>query len=290
MRPLTRLRGGSLPSADLLLPAGFITLLILLAVLAPWISPADPLAQTGNRLLAPGEAGHLLGTDQFGRDILSRLLHGARADLFISIGATALATVLGTVLGLVGGYFRGFFAGLTMRSIEVVLAFPPIVLALLVVTLFGPGAATLVLAMGVLFAPAFARITYGQVLSMRNREFVQASRVLGASDSRLIFRVVLPNVLGPIFVQVSLTLAAALLLESGLSYLGLGVVPPTPSWGGMVAEAQPLGTVQPSFLIITCSVLVLTVLAFSLLGDAFNKHLDPRRSSRVDVSAKSVGV
>ncbi|MFI2652600.1 ABC transporter permease [Micromonospora fulviviridis] len=269
-------RGNRRAAAGILAPAVFLAALILVALLSPWIAPYDPLAQGPDKLAGLG-SGHLLGTDQFGRDILSRLIYGARADLVVSVGATAAAAVAGTTVGLVGGFFRGFVSGLSMRSMEVLLAFPPIVLALLVVALFGPGTLTLILTMGILFMPNFARITYGQVLSVRQRDFVTASRGLGAGPGWLLFRVVLPNVIGPLLVQVSLTLAAAMLLESGLSYLGLGVVPPTPSWGSMIAEAQNLGLDNPGFLIISCLVVIVTVLAFSLLGDALDRHLDPRR-------------
>ncbi|WP_433606134.1 ABC transporter permease [Dactylosporangium sp. CA-139114] len=270
-------RGGSFLGSTV--PAVFLAVLVLVALLAPWVAPVDPLAQGPDKLVGPG-AHHLLGTDQFGRDILSRLLYGARADLVVSVGATAVAAVLGTTFGLVGGFFRGFIGGLSMRATEVVLAFPPIVLALLVVALFGPGTATLIITMGILFTPTFARVTYGQVLSVRQQDFVTASRMLGAGPGWLLFRVVLPNVLGPILVQTSLTLAATMLLESGLSYLGVGVVPPTPSWGSMIAEAQNLALSNPGFLIISCGIVVVTVLAFSILGDSLDRRFDPRRRNR----------
>lgn len=262
--------------AALWLPGAFLIGIGLLAVFAPVIAPFDPLEQ-GPNPYAPFGSEYLLGTDQFGRDILSRLIFGARADLLVSVGATALAAFVGISLGLAGGFLRGWVGSLFMRGTEVVLAFPPIVLALLAVALFGPGAMTLILSMGILFTPAFARIAYGQVLALRNRDFVLASRGLGARVPWLIFRVVLPNVLGPVIVQASLTLAAAMLLESGMSYLGLGVVPPTPSWGSMIAEAQNLGLENPWFLTVSCASVVLTVLAFSVLGDALDRQMDPRR-------------
>lgn len=262
--------------AGLWLSGTFIICITLLAVFAPAIAPFDPLQQGPNSYATFGSK-YLLGTDQFGRDILSRLIFGARADLLVSVGATLLAAFVGCSIGLAGGFLRGWVGGLFMRATEVVLAFPPIVLALLAVALFGPGATTLILSMGILFTPAFARIAYGQVLSLRNRDFVLASRGLGARVPWLIFRVVLPNVLGPVIVQASLTLATAMLLESGMSYLGLGVVPPTPSWGSMIAEAQNLGLENPWFLAISCGAVVLTVLAFSVLGDGLDRQMDPRR-------------
>lgn len=273
---MTFVRRSLTAQAGLWISGAFLLAIALLAVLAPAIAPFDPLLQ-GPDPYATFGSKYLLGTDQFGRDILSRLIYGARADLLVSIGATALAAFAGSSLGLAGGFLRGWIGGLFMRATEVVLAFPPIVLALLAVALFGPGALTLILAMGILFTPAFARISYGQVLSLRNRDFVLASRGLGARVPWLIFRVVLPNVLGPVIVQASLTLATAMLLESGMSYLGLGVVPPTPSWGSMIAEAQNLGLENPWFLAISCASVVLTVLAFSVLGDGLDRQLDPRR-------------
>ncbi|RLV55085.1 ABC transporter permease [Aeromicrobium phragmitis] len=263
-------------SPGTLAAAAFLGLLIVAAVLAPWVAPYDPLAQSSHRLLSPGGA-HLLGTDQFGRDVFSRLVTGARVDLLVSFGAAGLAAFLGVSIGLVGGTSRGLVRMLTMRGIEVILAFPPIVFALLVVTLFGPGALTLVVTMGILFAPSFARIVYGEVLTISNLEYVQASRVIGSSRRRILGRVILPGVLPPVLVQLSLTVATAMLLSSGLSYLGLGVVPPTPSWGGMIAEGQALMMQSPLLLLFSSGVVVATVLCFSVLADALERALDPRR-------------
>lgn len=265
-----------LRSPGVLLAALFLGLLILLAALAPLVAPFDPIAQSAQRLAAPsGE--HLLGTDQFGRDVLSRLLFGSRIDLVVAFGAAALAAVLGVTIGLIGGSSRGIVNLLSMRSIEVILAFPPIVFALMIVTMIGPGVLTLIVTMGILFAPAFARIVYGEVLTLRNLEYVQASTVIGTRRSRVLLRVILPGVMAPVLVQMSLTLAAALLLSSGLSYLGLGVVPPDPSWGGMIAEGQALMTRTPTLLFVAGGIVVATVLAFSVLADALERSLDPRR-------------
>ncbi|MFB4352612.1 ABC transporter permease [Microbacterium sp. LWO14-1.2] len=260
----------------------YLVVIIVLMAFAPLLAPYDPIAQNVAIRLQPiFSPGHLLGTDELGRDILSRIMFGAQVELFIALGATVLAAVLGTLLGLLGAYFNGLTEVVTMRLIvDVILAFPPIVLALLAVTLYGPGPVTLIIAMGVLFAPIFARITYGQVLSTKREEYVDAARTFGAPTVVILFRTVLANVSAPIIVQFSLTMAAAILMESGLSYLGLGVVPPTPSWGSMVAQGQRYLTTDPHVLLVPGAVIVLTILAFGILGDALRDLLDPKAKKR----------
>jgi len=260
----------------------YLVVVIVLMAFAPLLAPYDPIAQNvAIRLQPMFSPGHLLGTDELGRDILSRIMFGAQVELFIALGATVFATVLGTLLGLLGAYFNGLTEVITMRLIvDVILAFPPIVLALLAVTLYGPGPVTLIIAMGVLFAPIFARITYGQVLSTKREEYVDAARTFGAPTVVVLFRTVLANVSAPIIVQFSLTMAAAILMESGLSYLGLGVVPPTPSWGSMVAQGQRYLTTDPHVLLVPGAVIVLTILAFGILGDALRDLLDPKAKNR----------
>lgn len=260
----------------------YLVVIIVLMAFAPLLAPYDPIAQNVAIRLQPiFSPGHLLGTDELGRDILSRIMFGAQVELFIALGATVLAAVLGTLLGLLGADFNGLTEVVTMRLIvDVILAFPPIVLALLAVTLYGPGPVTLIIAMGVLFAPIFARITYGQVLSTKREEYVDAARTFGAPTVVILFRTVLANVSAPIIVQFSLTMAAAILMESGLSYLGLGVVPPTPSWGSMVAQGQRYLTTDPHVLLVPGAVIVLTILAFGILGDALRDLLDPKAKKR----------
>lgn len=260
----------------------FLVVVVIAMLFAPILAPHDPISQNVQaRMSPPFSPGHLLGTDELGRDILSRIMFGAQIELFIALGATLLALTLGTLLGLVGGYFAGISEFVTMRLIvDVILAFPPIVLALLAVTLFGAGAPTLIISIGVLFSPIFARITYGQVLSAKQEEYVDAARTFGASTGTLMFRTVLPNVSAPLIVQFSLTMAASILLESGLSYLGLGVVPPAPSWGSMVAAGQRYLTSDPHVLLVPGAVIVLTILAFGILGDALRDLLDPKVKKR----------
>lgn len=256
---------------------GFVVLLLLMAVFAPWVAPYDPLMQNIPGKLQPiGTPGHFLGTDELGRDVLSRLIFGARIELLVAIGATVVATALGITLGLVGGYLGGWAETFSMRTVEVILAFPPIVLALLIVTIYGSGQWTLIAILGLLFAPAFARLTYAQTLSAKSSEYVDAARAFGAQTPTILGRVILPNVSGALIAQVPITLASAILLESGLSYLGLGITPPTPSWGSMVAAGQRFMPIDPSQLIAAGLVVTLTVLAFGLIGDGARDWLDPR--------------
>lgn len=256
---------------------GIVVTVITIAILAPIVAPLDPLAQNvANKLQPVGTPGHLLGTDQFGRDSLSRLIHGAQVEIIVALGATVFACVFGTFLGLMGGYFGRLIETLTMRFTDVILAFPPIILALLIVTIYGSGVMTLIIVMGLLFAPNFARITYGQVVGVKHAEYVDAAKAIGSTTPRILLRVVLPNIMSPIAVQMSLTLASAILLESGLSFLGLGVVPPTPSWGLMVAEGQRFMASNPDLLLAPAIAVVATILSFSVLGDALRDWLDPR--------------
>lgn len=261
-----------------IIAAALVLMFLVITLLAPVLAPMDPLEQNIAMRFQPiGTEGHLLGTDEFGRDVLSRSLYGIQAELIIALSATAIAMTLGTLIGLLGGYFRGLVETLTMRGIDVILAFPPIIIALLATTIYGPGPVTLIAVMSVLFIPAFARIVYAQTLSVGRAEYVEAAEVFGAKVITRLFRVILPNVAAPIFVQFSLTMAAAILLESGLSYLGLGIVPPAPSLGAMVAEGQRYMSTEPAALYVPALLVSLTILGFSLLGDALRDWLDPRR-------------
>ena len=259
----------------LLLPGVGVLLILLAALATPLLPLPDPVQMDiAHRLAGPG-GGHLLGQDEYGRDVLSRLLWGARVSLSVALSATAIACIVGTVAGVLGGYLRGITELLTLRVMDVVLCFPPLLLALLVVTLLGPGAATLVLVLAVLYTPGFARVTYAGVLTARAQDYVEAVRLLGASRPRIMLRTVLPNVLGPVLVQLSLTCAAAIVLESGLSFLGLGVVPPAPSWGLMIRGARATMDQSPLLLLWPCVALTATILAINALCDALQSVLDP---------------
>ena len=258
------------------LPGGIVLLIILAAIAAPVLPLPDPIRQdVGNRLAAwlPGSP---LGRDEFGRDILSRILWGARASLAVAFASAAIACAIGTTLGLLAGWFRGVAEFIAVRAADVVLCFPPILLALLVVTLLGPGTGTLILVLSILYLPGFVRVTFAEVLSARSQDYVEAVRALGAATPRILLRTVLPNIAGPVLVQFSLAVAAAVVVESGLSFLGLGVVPPTPSWGMMIRGARATMEQVPTYLLYPCLALTITILAMNLLCDAVRDVADKR--------------
>jgi peptide/nickel transport system permease protein len=252
-----------------------IALLVAAAVLAPVLAPADPLEMSPALLAAPSR-DHPLGTDSFGRDVLSRLLHGARVSLLVAALSVAAAGTVGTLLGLLSATARGAVDWIIMRAMDVVLAFPPILLAIAAVTFLGAGLAKLALVIAVLYVPTFARLAYGSALGVTHKEFVESARALGASSWHQMRRHILPNVAGPIIVQGSLSLGFAILVESGLSFLGLGVLPPTATWGRMVSESRNYLQRMPLLLIWPSLAIALAIGAFNLLGDGLRDRLDPR--------------
>mgnify|MGYP001229783264 CR=1 FL=1 len=262
------------------LPMLTVGVIALLALAAPVLGLADPTAIDVANRLAPPSAEHLLGQDEHGRDVLSRLLWGARVSLAVAATAAAIACVAGTALGVIGGFMQGLIETVTMRSMDVVLCFPPLLLALLVVTLLGPGAETLIPVLALVYLPGFTRVAYSGVLSIRSRDFVEAMRALGASRPRIMLQTILPNIFGPILVQLSLAVASAVVLESGLSFLGLGVVPPAPSWGLMIGGARATMTQAPLLLLWPCLALSLTILAMNALCDGLRDAVDPRPFAR----------
>ena len=268
-----------LPPPRVLVPAAFALAIVAIALLVPLLDLPNPIRQDVARRLAGAMPGSPLGRDEFGRDVLSRLLWGARTSLVVAFAATTIACLAGTLLGLVGGWARGAAELVTLRLADVVLCFPPILLALLVVTILGPGVGTLILMLSILYTPGFVRVAYGQVLSAARQDYVEAVRALGARTPRILARTVLPNIAGPVLVQFSLTLAAAVVVESGLSFLGLGVVPPTPSWGLMIRGARATMEQAPLLLLWPCLALTLTILAINLLCDALRDWLDPRTAA-----------
>ena len=246
-----------------------------LALAVPWLPLDNPVHIDVAHRLAHPTAAHWLGQDEYGRDVLTRLLWGARVSLSVAGVSAALACAGGIVLGLLGGYLRGITEVLAIRSMDVVLCFPPLLLALLVVTLVGPGAATLIPVLALLYLPGFVRVVYAGVLSVRSQEYVEAMRALGAGPLRIMLRTILPNVAGPVAVQFSLAAASAVVLESGLSFLGLGVVPPAPSWGLMIGAARGTMNQAPLLLLWPCAALALTILAMNALCDALRDAIDP---------------
>jgi|SRR5947209_4860629 len=259
--------------------AFLIGVMVVLAIFAPIIAPFDPNAQDLNNLIGPPTSHHLLGTDDLGRDVLSRLIYGARVSVAASIVPVALALLAGIPLGLIAGYYRGFLdEGLIMRVVDALQAFPFLVLALALAAVLGPGFLNAMIAIAVGFVPGFVRIVRGQVLQIAAQEYIQGARALGAGDARILLRHILPNSLAPVLVQTSVAMAAAILAEAGLSFLGVGVQPPTPSWGTMLTFAQSYIVNKPYLAVAPGVAIFLAVLGFNLFGDGVRDGLDPRSS------------
>ncbi|WP_428486218.1 dipeptide/oligopeptide/nickel ABC transporter permease/ATP-binding protein [Rhodopila sp.] len=261
-----------------LTPVAAVAVVAGLALAAPFLGLANPTAMSIAHRMAPPSAAHWLGQDEYGRDVLSRLFWGARASLSVAAASASAACLLGTALGLAGGFLGRVMELLALRGMDVVLCFPPLLLALLVVTLLGPGTATLIPVLTLVFLPGFVRVAYAGVLSVRAHDYVDAMRVLGAGRLRIMLRTILPNIAGPILVQLSLAAAAAVVLESGLSFLGLGVLPPAPSWGLMIGAARSTMAQAPLLLLWPCLALSLTILAMNALCDALRDAVDPHRA------------
>jgi peptide/nickel transport system permease protein len=251
-----------------------------LALAAPLLGLPDPIRMDVAHRMAQPSWQHPLGLDEFGRDELSRIVWGARASLAVAFAASLIAGLVGTSIGVVGGFLRGIVELTLLRAVDVVLCFPPLLLALLVVTVLGPGAGTLILVLSVLYVPGFARVAYAGTLSVRAQDYVEAMRALGATRPRIMLRTILPNIIGPVLVQLSLAAAAAIVLESGLSFLGLGVVPPTPSWGLAIGAARATMDQAPLLLLWPCLALTATILAMNALCDALRDALEPHAAPR----------
>jgi peptide/nickel transport system permease protein len=249
---------------------------VLVGVGAPAIAPYDPLKQNlGNALARPG-AAHWLGTDNVGRDVLSRVVWGTRVSLVAGFVSVAIALAAGGLLGLVAGYCGGRVDGLLMRAMDAILSFPPLVLALALGAVLGAGLAGVLIALGVVYTPTFARLMRGQVLSITARDYVDAARALGAPPWRIAWRHVLPNATAPIVVQASLSVAFAILAEASLSFLGLGIQPPAASWGSMINAGRGYLQQAPWIVFGPGAALFVTVVGLNFVGDAVREALDPR--------------
>jgi peptide/nickel transport system permease protein len=252
-----------------------LALLIVAAVSLVW-TPADPLAMSiAARLEAPSTS-HPFGTDHYGRDVLARVMAGARTSIAVGVIAVAIGAVAGVLLGIVSGYTGGWPDEIVMRVSDAVQGFPAILAALLFAAVIGPGLAMSMVAIGIAFVPAFARLARGSVLELRSRDFVVAAHALGAGDRRVLFRHILPNTLAPLIVQATTSFPVAILAEAGLAYLGLGTQPPHPSWGSMLKDAQNFLALNPSFALFPGAAIALTVLGLNLLGDGLRDLLDPK--------------
>ncbi|MFF5235185.1 ABC transporter permease [Dactylosporangium sp. NPDC000521] len=258
-----------------------VLLMVAAAALAPVIAPYDPTAMSNQRLATPGGT-FLLGADEAGRDLLSRALYGARTSLAVGLVVVGCAAVIGVLLGLLAGFYRGILDAIITPVTDIMFAFPTLLLALAVVAARGPGTENLILALVLVFIPSFARIVRGTAMSVRREPFVESGQAVGLSNARLIFKYVLPNSIAPIAVQFTTSIAYAILIEASLGYLGLGVQPPAPSWGSMLANGKAFMelSIWPSVVPGVC--IMIAVLGFNLLGDTLRDVLDPRLRGRTN--------
>lgn len=253
-----------------------ILVYLVMAVFASQLAPFSPREQHAVDRLQPPQSTYLLGTDEFGRDILSRVMHGATNSLRIALTSVSISFALGTLLGVIAGYAGGWFDNLLMRLADLLFAFPAILLALSIAAALGPGTRNTILAISVVYLPIFARVARGSVLTIKGLDYIEAARSLGAGHSRIISSHVLPNAIAPSIVQVSLALSWSILTEASLSFLGLGTLPPNPSWGSMLSESRTLMEIAPWMAISPGMAIMFGVLGFNLLGDGLRDVLDPR--------------
>ena len=256
--------------------AGIIAILVLTALTAQWIAPYDPIQQTlADRLLPPG-LHHWMGTDQYGRDVFSRLIYGSRISLAVGLVAVTIYIFIGTLVGSLAGFYGGFLDGFLMRLVDVILCIPTFFLILMVIAFVGPSILNVMVIIGLTSWTDVARLVRGEILALKEREFVQAARLMGASDARIILRHLLPNAMGPILVVATLGIGGAILVESSLSFLGLGAQPPTPSWGNMLMEGKDHLTDAWWLVTFPGLAIFITVLGYNLLGEGLRDLLDPR--------------
>jgi len=255
----------------------FLVLVTLTSLLAPVLAPHDPIEiNLSMHLVPPGTPGYPLGADELGRDMLSRLIWGGRISLLIGFSAVMMAMILGVAIGLLAGYFGGWTDSVTMRLIDILMAFPAILLAITIVASLGPGLRNAMLAVSIVGIPYYARIVRGNTLSLREQEYIQAARVIGAADARIMIRHVFPNTLAPLIVAATLDVGWFIMAAAGLSFLGLGAQPPTAEWGVMLSTGRQFIRNAPHLSILPGSAIFLVVLALNFLGDGLRDALDPR--------------
>ncbi|MEJ6781959.1 ABC transporter permease subunit [Aminobacter sp. Piv2-1] len=260
----------------------FFIFLVLLAIFAPLIAPHDPTQQYRDAVLVPpfwqegGRTDFLLGTDAVGRDMLSRLIYGTQFSLFVGVIVTTLSLVVGVVFGVLAGYFRGWVDTAIMRVMDIILAFPSLLLALVLVAILGPGLVNAMIAISLVYQPHFVRLARAAVMSEKTRDYVVAAKVAGAGNMRLMFKTILPNCMAPLIVQATLSFSSAILDAAALGFLGMGAQPPTPEWGTMLAEAREF--IQSKWWVVTLPgvAILVTVLAINLMGDGLRDALDPK--------------
>ena len=253
-----------------------ILILVITAIFAPWLAPHDPYGMDLTKTLQSPNSTHLLGTDSLGRDTLSRVIYGSRTSLMVGIVAVLIASSIGITLGLMAGYFGGIVNMVIMRFVDALMAFPMILLALVIAALLGAGIVNIMIAIGVTMMASYARVMCAQVLTIKENEYVTAERSIGAPDRRIMFIHVLPNSFPPLIVMITMQLGSAILAEASLSFLGIGVAAPTASWGGMVNDGQKYLLNHPQLSFAPGVAIMLVVFAFNLIGDGLRDALDPR--------------
>ncbi|RMG62253.1 MAG: ABC transporter permease [Chloroflexi bacterium] len=273
--PLRRALYRAVRSPQFIIGAALVMLFVLTAVLGPILSPYSPTAQKMSLRLKPPSAEHVLGTDDFGRDVLSRILHGAMPSLQVSVLSVAGSLVIGVIIGLIAGYRGGWTDTLLMSLMDVLLAFPAVLLAIAILAVMGTALSNVILAIAIVNLPTFARLARGSTLATRELLYVEAARGLGVPPIAIMWRHILPNIAAPLIVQTSLTIAAAILIEAALSYLGLGIQPPAPSWGNILSSTYGFIQTNPWPSVFAGAAIALAVLGFNLLGDGLRDALDP---------------
>lgn len=253
-----------------------VVLIAMVAIAAPVLSPHDPLKQAARERLSPPSVDYPLGRDDYGRDILSRVIYGTRVSLMVGILSVLFGGTLGTVMGIVAGFKGGRIEAILMRVVDILLAFPDLITGVLVLAVLGSGLYKMIIAIGLVISPRFARLAHGPTLSLKKRDFVEAARATGVRDLRMLRLHILPNVVGELLVLASLWTASAIRIEANLSFIGLGVPPPTPTWGQMIRDGTLHLTNAPWFSLFPGLAILLTVLAFNLLGDGLRDVFDPR--------------
>jgi len=266
-------------SKNPVIPAGalIILLVIIVGTLAPMLSPYNPSKMhIRNRREAPSQE-HWLGTDRLGRDIFSRMVWGTRVSLVIGVLAVTVSMIIGVVIGLTGGYYGGMLDEVLMRAMDIIFSIPALLLAIALIAVTGPSMRNIIIVVGIVRIPRFARIVHGSVLSIKEKEFIEAARSISKSNFGIMFQHILPNCIAPLTVEASLSIATAIITESALSFLGLGVRPPTPSWGQMIADGRSELFTAPWIVLFPGLAIMLTVLGYNLLGDGLRDALDPRQ-------------
>jgi peptide/nickel transport system permease protein len=253
-----------------------IFLFVVLAIFSPLIAPYDPNEQDLDQLLANPSTAHLLGTDNLGRDLLSRVIYGSRTSLMVGVVALAIAAIVGMSIGLMAGYFGGWVNAIIMRFVDAMMSFPMIILAMLIAALLGSGLKNVMISLGIAMIPGYARLMCSIVLSAKESDYILAGRSLGSSNLRLMFRHIVPNCFPPLIVLITMQIGLAILSEAGLSYLGVGIHPPTASWGSMISFGYKYLTTNPVLSFAPGVAIILVVFAFSMVGDGLRDALDPR--------------